>query len=122
MVAWIIAGHALLGYAAVGGWPYDEVNEVTLHPGWELVLCAVLGPTALFVIGTFFFLAGLFAEPALVRKGPARLAADRGLRLGVPFLAFALLLWPLLMWLAYRSAGRRVSYWWAFTHRQPFLD
>jgi hypothetical protein len=23
LVAWIIAGHAMLGYAAIGGWPYD---------------------------------------------------------------------------------------------------
>src|SRR3954465_6638025 len=58
MVAWIIGGHALLGYAAVGGWPYDEVNEVTFAPRSELVLSALLGPSALFVIGTFFFVAG----------------------------------------------------------------
>ena len=122
LVAWIIGGHALLGYAAIGGWPYDEVNEATLEPQSELVLAALLGPSALFVIGTFFFLAGLFAEPAVARKGPARFAADRLLRLGLPFLAFAGLLWPLFMWFAYRAAGYRVSYWWAFTHRQPFLD
>src|SRR5512138_819271 len=122
LVAWIIGGHALLGYAAIGGWPYDEVSEATLDPRSELVLAALLGPSALFVIGTFFFLAGLFAEPAMARKGPARFAGDRLLRLGVPFLAFAGLLWPLFMWAAYRAAGYPVSYWWAFTHRQPFLD
>jgi Acyltransferase family len=122
LVAWIIGGHALLGYAAIGGWPYDEVNEATLDPRSELVLAALLGPSALFVIGTFFFLAGLVAEPAIARKSPARFAGDRLLRLGVPFLAFAGLLWPLSMWAAYRAAGYHVSYWWAFTHRQPFLD
>jgi peptidoglycan/LPS O-acetylase OafA/YrhL len=122
LVAWIIGGHALLGYAAIGGWPYDEVNETTLNPRWELVLSALLGPTALFVIGTFFFLAGLVAEPAVARKGPARFATDRLRRLGVPFLVFVGLVWPLFMWMAYRAAGYRVSYWWAFTHRQPFLD
>jgi peptidoglycan/LPS O-acetylase OafA/YrhL len=122
MVAWIIAGHALLGYAATGGWPYDEVQEVTFHPAVELVLAAVLGPSALFVIGAFFFVAGLFAQPAMARKGPARFAADRALRLGVPFLAFMALIWPLFMWFAYLAAGYRVSYWWEFTHRHPFLD
>jgi hypothetical protein len=30
LVAWVIAGHAMLGYTAIGGWPYDEVNETTL--------------------------------------------------------------------------------------------
>jgi hypothetical protein len=122
MVGWIIGGHALLGYTAIGGWPYDEVNEVTFDPRSELLLSALLGPTALFVIGTFFFLAGLFAQPAMARRGPARFTADRILRLGVPFLAFAVLVWPLFMWFAYRAAGHRVSYWWEFTHRQPFLD
>jgi hypothetical protein len=38
LVAWVIGGHALLGYSATGGWAYDEVREVTLRPrrscGW----------------------------------------------------------------------------------------
>lgn len=122
MVAWIIAGHALVGYSAIGGWPYDEVNEVTLDRRSELMLAILIGPSALFVVGTFFFLAGLFSPAALARKGPARFAGDRILRLGVPFLGFMALIWPLFMWAAYRADGYRVSYWWAFTHRQPFLD
>jgi peptidoglycan/LPS O-acetylase OafA/YrhL len=122
MIAWIIGGHALLGYAAIGGWPYDEVNEVTFDPRSELVLAGLLGPSALFVIGTFFFLAGLFAPASVARRGPVRFAVDRIVRLGGPFLAFVVLLWPLLMWFSYRAAGHRVSYWWSFTHRQPFLD
>lgn len=122
MVAWIIAGHALLGYSSIGGWPYDEVNEVTLDRRSEWVLAVLIGPSALFVVGTFFFLAGLFSPAAVARKGPARFAGDRILRLGVPFLCFMGLIWPLFMWAAYRAAGHRVSYWWAFTHRQPLLD
>ncbi|HEX7745916.1 MAG TPA: acyltransferase [Micromonosporaceae bacterium] len=122
MVAWVIAGHALLGYSAIGGWPYDEVNEVTFDGRSELALAVVFGPSALFVMGTFFFLAGLFAPGSLARRGPARFAVDRALRLGVPFLCFVLLFWPLFMWFAYLAAGHRVSYWWVFTHRQPFLD
>jgi hypothetical protein len=122
MVAWIIGGHALLGYSAIGGWPYDEVQETTFHPSSELAMAVVVGPTALFVIGTFFFIAGLFAPAAIARKGPARFAGDRAIRLGVPFLLFVLLVWPLFMWFAYLAAGHRVSFWWEFTHRQPFLD
>lgn len=122
MVAWIIGGHALAGYAAIGGWPYDEVHEVTFAPRSELALAVVVGPTALCLIGTFFFLSGLLAEAAMARKGPARFAADRLLRLGVPFVVFMALVWPMFMWFAYLAAGYQVSYWWAFTHRQPFLD
>jgi len=121
LVAWIIGGHGLLGYAAIGGWPYDEVNEVTLSPRVELILAALLGPSALFVIGVFFFISGLFVPGALRRRGPVRFAVDRVVRLGLPWLAFALLLWPLMMWLTYLAAGYRRSYWWVFTHRDPFL-
>ena len=32
LVAWVIGGHALLGYSAVGGWAYDEFHEVTFAP------------------------------------------------------------------------------------------
>jgi peptidoglycan/LPS O-acetylase OafA/YrhL len=122
MVAWIIGGHALLGYTAIGGWPYDEVHEVTFATRTELGLAIVFGPTALFVIGTFFFVSGLVGQTVMARKGPAWFAADRLLRLGIPFLAFVTLVWPMFMWFAYLAAGHHVSFWWAFTHRKPFLD
>jgi hypothetical protein len=122
MVGWIIGGHALLGYAVIGGWPYDEVHEVTFAPRFELALVAVLGPTALFLMGSFFFLSGLVSQETVDREGPARFATGRLLRLGVPFVVFLGLVWPFFMWLAYVAAGHHVSYWWAFRHRHPFLD
>jgi len=122
LVAWIIGGHALLGYSAIGGWEYDEINEVTFGERVEFVLTAILGPSALLVIGAFFFIAGLFAPRALDRRGPGRFVLDRTLRLALPYLAFALLLWPLIIWLTYRAVGRADSYWWVFTHRDPLLD
>jgi hypothetical protein len=122
LVAWIIGFHALLGYTAMGGWPYDEVNEVTMTPSTELVLSLILGPTALVVVGTFFFLAGLFAPGSVRRHGPARFSRGRLVRLGLPWLAFMLLVWPLFMWFAYRSAGYQLTYPEAFRGRQPFLD
>src|SRR3954453_4968488 len=70
LVAWVIGGHALLGYSAVGGWAYDEFPEVTFAPPTELVLIAIIGPSGLFVIGLFFFIAGLLTERAVSRRGP----------------------------------------------------
>jgi len=122
MIAWIIGGHALLGYTAIGGWPYDEVHETTFATRTELVLTTVIGPTALFVIGTFFFVSGLVGQAVMEREGPARFAADRLVRLGVPFVLFMALVWPMFMWFAYLAAGYHVSFWWEFTHRKPFLD
>jgi hypothetical protein len=90
LVDWIIGCHALLGYTAIGGWPYDEVNEVTMSPRSELLMSVFLGPTALFVIGSFFFLAGLFAPVEMAHLGPAHFARTRMTRLGLPWLSFAL--------------------------------
>lgn len=122
LVAWIIGGHALLGYSSVGGWAYDEVSETTLRPTVELVLAGVLGPTALFLMGTFFLIAGLFTPPSLQRKGAVRFVRERSLRLGLPLLASVLVTWPMAMWVAYRSSGRSVSYGFLLTGRDRLLD
>ncbi len=122
LVAWIIAGHALLGYSTVGGWAYDEVHEVTFHREVELVLAAIVGPSAVFFMGSFFLIAGLFTPRALDRKGPARFAKDRLLRLGLPFAVSALVIWPLSMWIAYRSTGGSVSYGFLLTGRRRLID
>ncbi len=122
LVAWVVAGHALLGYAAVGGWAYDEVREVTFAPATELALVAVLGPTGLFVIGVFFFVSGLLTEAAVARHGVREYVRGRTLRLGLPWAASALLVWPASVWLAYTAAGRDVSFGWVLTHRDPLLD
>jgi fucose 4-O-acetylase-like acetyltransferase len=122
LVAWVIAGHAFLGYTAIGGWPYDEVTEATMPRGVELSLVTIVGPTALFVIGTFFFLSGLLAPRNITRHGPAGFIRQRIFRLGVPWLIFTLLIWPFLMWVAYRSAGSSMSFWQVLENRHPFLD
>ena len=122
LVAWVIGGHALLGYSAVGGWAYDEVNEVNFAPATEFALLAVLGPSGLFVMGVFFFVAGLFTERAVERRGRRRYARDRVARLGLPWLVSALLVWPASVWLAAVAAGREVSFWYVLGHRDPLLD
>src|ERR1044071_3296034 len=84
LVAWVIGGHALLGYSAVGGWAYDEFHEVTFAPPTELVLVAIIGPSGLLLIGLFFSIAGLLPERAVSRRGSGRYVRDRARRLGVP--------------------------------------
>lgn len=122
LVAWIIGGHALLGYTTIGGWAYDEVNEVSLHPQVELVLMVLIGPTAIFLMGTFFLLAGMFTPSSLERKGVRRFTRDRLLRLGLPFLVSLAILWPATLWTAYRVAGHDVSYRFLLTGRHRLLD
>ncbi|WP_203336398.1 acyltransferase family protein [Nocardioides limicola] len=122
LIAWIIGGHALLGYSAIGGWGYDEVQEVTFLPKVEFVLAAVLGPSAIFLMGTFFLVAGLFTPASVNRKGVLAFCRERALRLGLPFVASAFVIWPMTMWVAYRSSGRSVSYGFLLTGRDRLID
>ncbi|WP_123741403.1 acyltransferase family protein [Saccharothrix texasensis] len=86
------------------------------------MLAAVLGPSGLFLMGTFYLLSGLFTPESVARKGARRFVRDRLVRPGIPFALSALLVWPPALWVAYRAAGHDVTPWWVFTHRDPLLD
>ncbi len=106
LVAGIIFGHAWAGYAEPGSWTYTEVREVTLAPVTVIVGEVVFGPFGLFVMGFFFLMAGLLTPRSVARKGPGRFAGDRLRRLGVPLLVFTVVLWPPVLYLRDRLAGR----------------
>jgi len=58
----------------------------------------------------------------MARHGVSGFMRLRMLRLGVPWVLFTVLVWPLFMWFAYRAAGHPLSYWQEFRGRTPFLD
>ncbi|MGB8385642.1 MAG: acyltransferase [Dermatophilaceae bacterium] len=114
LVAGIIAGHAAIGYAgSTDAWSYSDVREATLSPVTESIVLALL-LFAGFVIPLLFLIAGLYTPGSLQRKGIGGYVRDRLLRLGVPFLLFAVLLWPLLEYGLFRWLGTApefVQYW-----------
>jgi hypothetical protein len=124
MIAAIIAIHGVLGYVGFDQyWSYADVQEVTLSPVTETALFLVVVPFALFMIALFFLVAGLLTGPSLERKGSGRFARDRLLRLGVPFVVFTLLLWPLLLYALYHPLGAAPgSYWAEFLGEEGNLD
>jgi hypothetical protein len=63
LIALIIVGHAIVGYAALDWWSYGEVREVTLSPVTEVVLLVVAGPFAILMIPVLFLIAGLLTQP-----------------------------------------------------------
>lgn len=105
LIATVIAGHAIVGYSEFDWWSYSDVREVTLAPATVIVLIALAAPFGLLVIPLLFLIAGLLTPPSVERKGVARFTNDRLLRLGVPFVVFALLLWPLLEYALFRWFG-----------------
>jgi fucose 4-O-acetylase-like acetyltransferase len=105
LISVVIAGHAILGYSEFDWWSYADVREATLLPATAYVLLVAAAPFALLVIPLLFLVAGLLTPPSLERKGTRRFVQDRLLRLGVPFVVFALLLWPLLEYVLFRQLG-----------------
>ncbi len=116
LVAAIIAGHGIAGYADVEFWPYAEMRETTLADATTIGLFALVGPFALFMIPLLFMVAGLLTPGSLGRKGPGQYSRDRLLRLGVPFALFVLVLWPPLMYPIHPPDETPTSYWQDFLH------
>lgn len=101
----VISGHAVMGYAQFGSWPYEEVREVVLSPTAEAVVTVVFAPPALFLMPLFFFIGGAMAPGSLARKGRRRFLVDRLWRFGAPVAVFALLLWPACFYWVDRGRG-----------------
>lgn len=112
LIALIIAIHAVLGYTDTGFWSYGDAREVTLSPVTTGVLTALVGPFGLFVIPLLFLVAGLLTPASLERKGAARFAKDRLLRLGVPFVVYVVVIQPPVVYpVDHRWGNASGSYW-----------
>ncbi|MGZ4148777.1 MAG: acyltransferase family protein [Actinomycetota bacterium] len=123
LIAGIIAAHAIQGYSEWGSWTYQDVREVTLSPVVEtVVVVAFVSLGALFLMALFFLISGLFTEDSLARKGASRFVSDRLLRLGVPFVAYTLVVWPLTEYATLEPFLHRGSYWRSFADTDPILD
>jgi Acyltransferase family len=123
MVAVIIAGHGALAYGDIeNAWPYQDVQEVHLAGATNVGLAIVAIPAAMFAMGLFFLISGLFTPGSVSRKGPRAFSRDRLIRLGAPLAVWALVIWPGSIWLAHRAAGGTHSFWWQLTHEDPTLD
>lgn len=122
LIAAIIAAHAFNSYSEFGSWAYQPVREVSLSSVTEAVFAVFTSIGALFLMGLFFLISGLLTPAALERKGVKRFVGDRLLRLGVPFVLFTLLLWPLTIYAIREPFLHRGSYWWWFVHADGFPD
>jgi peptidoglycan/LPS O-acetylase OafA/YrhL len=122
-VAGVIAFHAVVSYATVGSWPYQDVQESRLSAPSEAVVVVIFGPPAFFLMGVFFLLSGLVGPGSVDRKGIARFVRDRLLRLGVPVVVMTVLVWPLLIAGLHRATGdTSATYVSALVHATPLLD
>lgn len=120
LTALVIAHHTAITYGGSGSWFYREVTDGGRPSSLLLTLfCAV---NQSFFMGMFFLLAGYFTPGSLTRKGTVRFLMDRGVRLGVPLLAFGFLLGPLAVALGSTAQGpSTLDRWSALLRTGPFV-
>jgi hypothetical protein len=115
LTAAVITAHAAMSYGAAGTWIYEEDS---LSTPVATVLSVLVGGGVMFVLGVFFLIAGMLTSGPLRRRGPARFLVSRLGRLGLPVLAYALVVWPVLQWWIDRVRGDTASLW--TFYRQEF--
>jgi hypothetical protein len=118
MTALVLLHHTAITYGAIGGWFYYELHPSSSFSSFLLMLFCTTNQA--YFMGFFFLLAGYFTPGSLERKGYARFLGDRFLRLGVPLLAFGLLLGPVTAAIVTAAEGRgfwpTIEYLWR--HKQ----
>ncbi|MDX8031404.1 acyltransferase [Lentzea sp. BCCO 10_0856] len=87
----VVAHHCAAPYSNLDVWP-NRQEPVPASAAVPLDLLLVVNQT--FFMGFFFLLSGYFAPGAVDRRGQRAFAVERLKRLGIPFLAFILLLRP----------------------------
>src|SRR5271165_3267764 len=114
MTAMVVVFHTAITYGATGGWFYHEV-AFSPAPSSLLLTFFVVTNQAYFM-GFFFLLAGYFTPASLERKGYSRFIGDRFLRLGLPLLAFILILGPVTAAMVTAAEGKgfwpTIAYLW----------
>jgi len=93
-IAGVIVVHASTAYVAdFADWYYDDELDATDVGSLAFALPALLG--GIFGLGPLFLVAGWFAVRSLSRRGPGAFARNRLVRLGLPLVAFVLVVNPL---------------------------
>jgi len=121
MTILVLLHHTAITYGAPGGWFWHELQPSGTPVG--LLLTMFVATNQAYFMGFFFLLAGYFTPGSLERKGYGRFIGDRFLRLGLPLLAFGLLLGPLTAAIANAADGKgfwsAIQYLW---HHKVFIN
>jgi len=109
LVAGVIAVHVAITYGMHGSWYLQSYDRVA--PPVRDAITALGGVGWLFGLGLFFLVSGWLSAPSLERKGAGRFMRERLVRLGLPLVAYTLLVGPVLEYVSVRSDGRSPGLW-----------
>lgn len=98
----VIVVHAATAYVVPIDWYYQERTTSEL---WLTLLAFPAGIGGIFALGPLFLVAGWLSAGSLARKGRAAFMRARLLRLGLPLLAFVLIVDPLADYLGDLGEG-----------------
>lgn len=96
----VILGHASVTYGPVGFWYYTE------RPAQLYILAFITSLLQTFMIGLFFLIAAYFVIPSYNHKGPLPYIYGRIKKLGIPVIAYVLLISPCLAYLGQLKHGQ----------------
>ena len=120
LTALVLLHHTAITYGAIGGWFWHELQPSRTPSSILLILFCTTNQA--WFMGCFFLFAGYYTPVSLVRKGYWRFILDRLIRLGIPILAFGLLLGPFTAALVTYAQGD--GFWPTFValwHRKEFI-
>ena len=116
LVLLVVFHHAAITYGAAGSWFYVEIPPSGAPS--SLILTIFCAFNQAFFMGLFFLIAGSLTPLAIARHGAAGFLRERLLRLGLPLLAFILVLGPLTVALAETAHGHAffATFGWILRH------
>jgi peptidoglycan/LPS O-acetylase OafA/YrhL len=121
MIALVVLLHTAITYGGWGNWFYHELRPSSTPS--SVILSLFCTTNQAYFMGFLFLLAGYFTPGSLERKGYARFLSDRFLRLGLPLLAFGLILGPVTIAMVSAAAGN--GFWSTFVrlwNRREFIN
>lgn len=102
LVSLVVFHHVLVGYGAGSGkWYYNNPEAVSGLVGSFLSSIWLINQA--YFMGFFFLLSSCFLLRALAKRGGKRYLAERFRRLGIPLVAYIIIVNPILQYLAWRQ-------------------
>jgi glucans biosynthesis protein C len=116
LVVGVIAMHSAITYGLDGSWYLESYEK--MPGGLVAAVTILLGTGWLFGLGLFFLIAGRLTGPSYDRKGARRFLKERLIRLGIPLVAYTLLVSPFLEYVSYRENDGGTGAVWPFVREQ----
>ena len=115
LICGVFVVHLSNTYGLTGAWMYrDPATPDYFTRAFLWCLSSILVAC---LMGLFFLLAGYFTPGSYDRKGGSAFVRDRLIRLGIPWLVYALLLQPLVLYIAHGLPGSFWSFYPTYFHQ-----